>query len=72
MSEITGGDALNARSFVSTVLSVISANRRMYGVTVLNSELFVTCGESQLYVYNTDNYTLARYITIGGSEVVVQ
>jgi len=57
---------LNARSFLDkpTLLSVISGGSGpIYGITVLNSEVFIT-SESQVNVYDTNNFTLTRNISI--------
>jgi len=62
---------LNGRLILnnSTLLSVISVNGPVTGVTVLGSELFVVrAGDlSEVYVYNTNNFTLTRNISITGS-----
>jgi len=61
---------LNARSFLEkiTLLSVISGDEDIAGITVLNSELFIVQGKSSLvHVYNTINFTWTRNIFITGS-----
>jgi len=61
---------LDARSFLedSTLLSVISVNGSISGITVLGSELFVLIYETrQVNVYNTNNFTLTHSITITAS-----
>jgi len=63
-------DILTARSFLdnSTLLSVISVNRYITGITVMDSELFVVGGlSSQVAVYNTNNFTWTHHLFIPGS-----
>jgi len=67
-------DRLNARSFLdqTTLLSVISRESGdIWGITVLDSELFavirVRGGAKQVSVYNINNSSLTRNISITGS-----
>jgi len=60
----------NASLFVykPTLLSVINGNGNISGLTVLGNELFVVrVGSSHLSVYDTNNFTLTRNITIANS-----
>jgi len=63
-------DRLNAQSFLDkpTLLCVTSGESgSIDGIKVLDTELFVVRGESQVNVYNTNNFTLTRNISITGS-----
>jgi len=64
-------DILNARSFLekSRLLRVIpGGSGSIWGITVLNSELFVVRGGStRVSVYNTNNYTLTGIKLISDS-----
>ena len=68
----TGRDGFDAWSFLDKpeLLEVISGYKYITGISVLNSELFVLRGgesSSQVNVYNTNNFTWTRNITITGS-----
>jgi len=73
MKDNESEDRLNALSFMdnSTLLRVISVNRSISGVTVLDSELFIVRGGSHVSVYNTNNFTLTRNISITGSSYLL-
>jgi len=63
---------LNARSFLdnSTILSAISIDEYIAGITVLRKELFVVLDKSsELNVYNTDSFAFIRNISINGSSL---
>jgi len=60
---------MSARWFLvldrSTLHTVIPFHGLVYGLAVLDNELFVVRGgTSQVHVYNTNNFTLTRNITI--------
>jgi len=63
-------NTMNALSFLrnSTLLSVIPGGGSIGGITILDSELFILRAEStEVNVYNTNNFTLTRNISITGS-----
>ena len=66
------GNGLAARSFPnkSKLLEVIPGDRYVTGISVLNRELLVVgsgVSSPQVNVYNTNNFTWIRDITICGS-----
>ena len=68
-------DGLDARSFLdkSKLLEVIPGDKYINGISVLNIELFVVrdrVSTSQVNVYNTNNFTWTRNITITGSSTL--
>ena len=70
------GNGLNARSFLKKprILGTLSGGGSIWGISVLNSELFVVRGGwlsvQQVNVYNTNNFTWTRNITITGSSTL--
>jgi len=59
---------VSAFSFLNepTLLSVISGNKLLYGITVLGGQLFAI--QSVPHVYNTTTFNLTRIIPISGSK----